>query len=244
MDNIQLLALGLYGFFMGLERAGIRSVNMPVIPFVISALGPMTAMGYMLPIVLITDIFSVAYYRRSADIRILLHTLPGAFLGIVTGTLVGQRLSVPLFKGLVGCIIIVSLCFIIYNETGKKSLVRPDRALFPGLVFAYFTGLASMLGAAGSPVILSYLLMLNIEKEKLIGTSAFFFLFVNLVKLPMYIFVWKNLNMASFLTDLMLLPVMGLGLAIGFFLVRKFNTQNYRKFIIAVSFVSAVRLFF
>ncbi len=40
------------------------------------------------------------------------------------------------------------------------------------------------------------------------------------------------------------MPVMGLGLAIGFFLVRKFNTQNYRKFIIAVSFVSAVRLFF
>lgn len=244
METAQLLALGLYGFFMGLERSGIRTINMPVIPFVISAFGPMAAMGYMLPIVLIADIFSITYYKRNADFRLLARTFPGAVLGIVTGTLIGKELSVPVFKGLVGAIIIISLCFIIFNDIRKKKEISGKAAVAAGLIFAFFTGLASMLGASGGPVILTYLLMLNLSKEKLIGTSAYFFFFVNITKLPMYLLVWHNISVSSLMTNLSLIPVMALGIIAGLQIVKRFSNRFYRYFIIGISFISAVRLFF
>ena len=244
LTGIQFLFLALYGLFMGFERAGIRTINMPVIPFVISALGPMQAMGYMLPMVLISDIFSITYYKRSADWNILKRSFPGAILGIILGAAIGKHLSVPAFKCIVGVIIIISLCFILYNDLKKKHIENPKATLILGLSFAFFTGLASMLGASGGPVILTFLLLLNLPKDKLIGTSSYFFFMVNICKLPMYFFVWHNISMTSFLADLTLIPVLALGIFLGLLIVKHFTTKFYRIFIIIISFLSAVRLFF
>lgn len=241
---VQFVFLGLYGLFMGFERAGIRTINMPVIPLVISAIGPMQAMGYMLPMVLISDIFSITYYKRSADWYILKRSFPGAIFGIVLGAIIGKHLSVPAFKCIVGAIIIVSLCFILLNDLKHRQITNQSVILVLGLTFAFFTGLASMLGASGGPVILSFLLLLNLPKDKLIGTSAYFFFMVNICKLPMYFFVWHNISTVTVMSNLVLIPVMALGIFVGLKIVRHFSSKFYRYFIIAISFISAVRLFF
>ena len=238
----QFVCLGLYGFFMGFERSGVRLINMPIIPILMLFIDPKTAMGYMLPMVLISDIFSITYYKRSADWHILKRSFPGAIFGILLGAFIGKYLSKPAFMCLVGTIVIISLCFILYNDMQKKKELNPKATLFLGLFFAFCTGLSSMLGASGGPVILSFLLLLNLSKEKLIGTSAYFFFMVNICKLPTYFFAWHNISFTTILADITLIPVMALGLILGLLVVKHFTSKSFRIFIITMSFLSAVWL--
>ena len=240
----QLVILGLYSFSMGVERAGIRSINMVTIPTVFASLGPMAALGYTQPVVVISNFFSVARYWRDTDWHIIRSTFLAMLAGIGAGFAIGSNISTHAFKITVGCILLTCLCFAICSDIQKRHLKNQKVILVLGWLFAALTGLSSTLGAAGGPVILSYMLLLNLPKEQLIGTSAFFCFLVDIMKLPLYILIWHNITMVTFLTSLLMTPAIILGFVIGLRFVKKFSNRGYRKFILAISFVSAIRLFF
>ena len=240
----QLVILGLYSFSMGLERSGIRSVNMITVPTVFASLGPMAALGYTQPIVVISNFFSVTRYWRVVDWHIIRSTFLAMLAGIGAGFAIGSNISTHAFKITVGCILLTCLCFAICSDIQKRHLKNQKVILVLGWLFAALTGLSSTLGASGGPVILAYLLMLNMPKDKLIGTSAFFCFLVDIVKLPLYIFLWHNITAITSVTSLLMTPAIILGFVIGLRFVKKFSNRGYRKFILAISFVSAIRLFF
>lgn len=240
----QLIILAVYSFSMGVERAGIRSINMVTIPTVFASLGPMAALGYTQPVVVISNFFSVARYWHVVDWHIIARTWWGIPAGILAGFAIGSNISTHTFKIAVGIILIVSLSFAFINDIQKRKLSSPALSAVLGLLFAALTGLSSTLGAAGGPVILSYMLLLNLPKEKLIGTSAFFCFLVDIMKLPLYILIWHNITAVTFLTSLIMTPAIILGFIIGLRFVKKFSNRGYRLFILAISFVSAIRLFF
>ena len=240
----QAIILALYSFSMGLERSGIRSVNMITVPTVFASLGPMAALGYTQPIVVISNCFSVARYWRDTDWHIIRSTFIAMVVGIGAGFAIGSNISTHAFKITVGCILITCMCFAIYSDLQKRHLKNMRVIIVLGWLFAALTGLSSTLGASGGPVILAYLLMLNMPKDKLIGTSAFFCFLVDIVKLPLYIFLWHNITRVTFITSLLMSPLIVLGFVLGLFFVKKFTNQSYRVFILAISFVSAIRLFF
>ena len=240
----QLIILAVYSFSMGLERSGIRSVNMITVPTVFASLGPVAALGYTQPIVVISNFFSVTRYWRVVDWHIIGRTWGGIPTGILAGFAIGSNISTHTFKIAVGIILIVSLSFAFINDIQKRKLNNHALSVVLGLLFAALTGLSSTLGAAGGPVILSYMLLLNLPKEQLIGTSAFFCFLVDIMKLPLYILIWHNITAITSVTSLLMSPLIVLGFILGLFFVRKFTNQSYRKFILAISFVSAIRLFF
>ena len=68
-----------------------------------------------------------------------------------------------------------------------------------------------MIGNAAGPVMSVYLLSMRKEKMEYIGINAWFFLVVNLLKVPFQIFAWDNINWGSFSLNLLMLPVIGTG---------------------------------
>ena len=240
----QLIILTVYSFSMGVERSGIRSINMITIPTVFASLGPMAALGYTQPVVVISNFFSVVRYWRHVDWHVISRTWWGILVGVFAGFLIGSNISTHTFKIAVGIILITSLSFALINDIQRRKLKNRALIVVLGLLFAALTGLSSTLGAAGGPVILSYMLLLNMPKEILIGTSAFFCFLVDIIKLPLYIFLWHNITAVTFLTSLLMTPAIILGFVIGLRFVKKFSNRGYRLFILAISFVSAIRLFF
>ena len=61
-----------------------------------------------------------------------------------------------------------------------------------------------MIGNAAGPVMSVYLLSMRKEKMEYIGINAWFFIVVNLLKVPFQIFAWDNINWGSFSLNLLM----------------------------------------
>ncbi len=249
----QLLFLALYAFLAGWERAGLRASLMPAVPLLVGSMGAVNALGYMIPILIAGDLFSVTYYKKHADKESLKQLVPFAAAGIIIGMVTGKFISGETFKKIISGLIIISLTINLLNQKlqKKKENITPDseensKSVLSksGPVFSTATGFVSMLGGSGGPVISTYYLMLGVSKNSFIGTTAWFFFIVNLIKAPLYFFIWKNISKQSLMTDLFMLPLLAAGIFTGIFIVKKINEKLFRIVIYAATLLSAVKLLF
>lgn len=100
-----------------------------------------------------------------------------------------------------------------------------------------------MIGNAAGPVMMLYLLSMRLPKNQFIGTGAWFFLLINLFKVPLHIFVWETIDLSTLTFNLVLSPVIIVGVFIGIAIVKQFSQKTYRYFIIGSTFIAAIVLF-
>lgn len=109
-------------------------------------------------------------------------------------------------------------------------------------LFGLLGGFTTMIGNAAGPVMSVYLLSMRKEKMECIGINAWFFLVVNLLKVPFQIFAWDNITWSSFSLNLMMLPVIGIGALLGIRLVKLFPEKAFRIFIQIVTILSVIMM--
>jgi uncharacterized membrane protein YfcA len=80
------------------------------------------------------------------------------------------------------------------------------------------------------------------DKMEDIGINAWFFLIVNLLKIPLQIFAWGNISWHSFSLNLLMLPVIGIGAWLGIRIVKLFPEKAFRRFIQIVTIISVVMM--
>ena len=249
LSSYQIMLLALYAFLAGWERAGLRASVMPAVPLLVASMSAVNALGYMVPILIIGDIFSVSYYKKDADKKSIKQLIPFAAAGIIAGMFTGQYISGDAFKKIIAFFIIISLIVNLINTrlnrrcSGEK-INCSSFVMKTGPLFSSATGFVSMLGGSGGPVISAYYLITGVKKNSFIGTTAWFFFFVNLMKAPLYIFVWKNITWTSVITDILMLPVLAAGIISGVFIVKRINEKLFKTIIYIVTLLSAVKLFF
>ena len=253
INSYQLLILALYAFLAGWERAGLRASLMPAVPLLVGSMGAVNALGYMIPILITGDLFSISYYKKHADGKSIKKLIPFAAAGILAGMIAGQKISGSSFKQIIAVLVILSLVINLINRNLQKSCTEKktgikdcDNSILKktGPLFSTVTGFVSMLGGSGGPVISTYYLITGVKKNSFIGTTAWFFFLVNIIKTPLYFFIWKNISKASLITDLFMLPLLAAGIYSGVFIVKRINENVFRVIIYSVTFLSAVKLFF
>ena len=102
-------------------------------------------------------------------------------------------------------------------------------------------GFATMTANAAGPVMTLYLLMAGLPKLQMLGTGAWFFLVVNLMKVPFSASL-KLIDPPSLLLDLALTPAMLVGGAAGWLLVRRLHQQQFEVAALGLAAVSAALL--
>lgn len=107
-------------------------------------------------------------------------------------------------------------------------------------VFGLLGGFTTMIGNAAGPVMSVYLLSMRKEKMEYIGINAWFFLVVNLLKVPLQAFVWHNITWDSLTLNLLMLPVIGIGAFVGIKIVKRLPEKIFRRFIQVVTVLSVI----
>ncbi len=236
---------GLLGFcaaIVGMSKTGVPGVYNLVVPVLAIIFGGKDSTGILVPILLMADLFGVGYYNRSANWSFVWKVIPWALAGVVVATLVGESLSELWFNRMLAAVIVLGVVVLVLLETRKNPKV-PDYWWF-SVIMGFLGGFTTMLGNAAGPIMAVYLLSMRLPKNMYIGTQAWFFLLINLSKLPFHIFVWKTISPASLGLDLTMLPTIAVGAIVGIWIIRRVPDKLYRRFVLLVTVLSALMLFF
>jgi uncharacterized membrane protein YfcA len=237
--TIQWAVVIMTSFIVGIDKSGLPTLLI-IIPLMAQILGGKLSAGFLLPLLVIGDIFAVIYYKRHTEIKILFKLLPWALLGVVIGLFVGSSVSDAQFKMIIGIIVLICVVLLISKKDSVNNYL--SEKWYFHIFMGILGGFASMIGNAAGPIVVVYFLSMNLNKNSLIGTMSWFFFILNLIKLPLYAFVWHNITLDSFLLNLMICPLILVGGFIGVRVVKLVPEKSYRVIMIGVTIIGAVRL--
>lgn len=236
---VQWVVILLTAMCIGMSKTGVQGLMLMCVPFMAMAFGAKESTGVILPMLCMADIIAVAYYKRIADWKAVAKLLPTAILGFFVAIAVDNLIPRGQFRQLMGWTLVLALAVMIWSEIfGKEN--RWMKKWWYSAIFGLLGGFTTMIGNAAGPVMSVYLLSMRKEKAEYIGINAWFFLVVNLLKVPLQAFVWNNISWQSFQLNLLMLPAIGLGAVIGIKIVKLLPEKAFRRFIQAVTILSVI----
>jgi uncharacterized protein len=241
ISAFEWLIIVVCGMLIGMSKVGVPGVSMIVVPALAFIFGAKQSTGVLLPILMMADIFGVAYYRRHANWNHLIKVLPWAVVGLFIALWIGEIVNDKQFKNLIAILVFLSIGLMLWQDKRKGTQFFPDKWWFAASM-GILGGFATMIGNVAGPVFAIYLLAMHLPKNSFIGTGAWFFMIINFSKFPLQLFVWNNINTDSLAIDLVTLPAIALGAFIGFKVVKIIPEHTYRGFVIAITVISAFLL--
>jgi uncharacterized membrane protein YfcA len=202
--------------------------------------GGKSSSGIVLPMLIMADLFAVYYYHRHANWQYLIKLFPSAAIGVIIATVFGQYINDEVFVRLMAFIIFASLIVMVWMEKANKQNI-PDFYWFAMLMGA-LGGFTTMIGNLAGPVMALYLLSMRLPKNQYIGTAAWFFLIINLFKVPFHVFAWETITLDSISLNLLTLPLIAFGAFAGIYLVKQINDNSYRWLVIGMTALAAISL--
>ena len=223
---------------VGLSKTGVHGAGNVAVPLLAVVFGGQVSSGVMLPLLCMADVMGVWYYHRHASWGHLKKLILWSVAGILLGTAVGGMIDDHTFKMVMVGIIFVSVGIMIWMERGHKEDI-PDYLWFAALC-GVGAGFTSMIGNLAGAFAAIYLLAMRLPKNTFIGTSAWFFMVINWIKVPLHVWAWETITWNTFFLDLLTLPVIALGAWLGVIIVKKLSEGAYRWFIIIMTLIAAV----
>ena len=223
---------------LGISKAGIGSISMLTVTMLAYTFGSKTSTGVLLPMLIVADVFAVAFFKRHTQWRHLLRMVPWMCAGVLLGAWLGQDLDEALFKKIMAGIVLLSVAVMFWRE--HKAVDRvPTHWSFAGIM-GLGAGFTTMVGNLAGGFSNVYFLSMRLPKNQFIGTAAWLFFIVNTFKLPFHIFGWKTVNLHSLAINLILLPFLIGGFFLGLRLVRVIAEERYRQLILWLTAASVV----
>jgi uncharacterized membrane protein YfcA len=235
-----LLAAGA-AVLVGLSKTGMPGVAIPAVWLMVEAFhgDAKLSVGAILPMLLVADVFAVAYYRRHAQWDRLWRLFPYVLAGMIPALLVlratsGEELR-PVLGGLILALLALEIC---RNWLGWQHV--PSAWWFVAAT-GVLAGFGTALGNAAGPVMSVYLIATGLPKQQFIGTAAWFFFIVNAAKVIPF---W-SLGMITPTTlqfDLTLVPVVLAGAVLGIALLPLIPQRFFNLLVLLLAGFAGVRL--
>lgn len=248
----ELCWIGLSILLLGMSKGGfpVGAIALPVIVLVWpdQAAAARSAVAFMLPMLCVMDVFAVAVYRRQIEWRRIVPLFPAMLVGVAIASILFVSPSNPLLaisdRGLKLLIGVIGIVFTFYQFYRTRILARLE-AHQPGRVmqsiFGLGAGVTSTIAHAAGPVLQMYLLPQHLPKLRFAGTTAAFFFVLNLVKVGPF-WALGRFSRDGLMLGVKLLPVIPVGVALGYVLVRLVPQHIYRRFLYVVLGVTSTVL--
>ena len=235
-------ALGALGaFLVGLSKTGIPGLGILNVAIFALVFPARESVGLVLVILIFGDLVAVSSYRRDASWPHLVKLFPWAAAGVVLGFFALGRVNDGQMRHIIGIILLALVVFQFIRSRRPPSaeedalLARPWVAPLTGIT----AGFTTMVANAAGPVMVIYLLATRLPKILFVGTAAWYFLILNLFKVP-FSAALGLINLSSLSVSLWLAPFAVLGALIGRPIVERLNQRVFELVALALTFVAAL----
>jgi uncharacterized protein len=249
----QWLLGGLCAFSVGMAKTGVPGLGILVVPLMVLAVGDARqSAGWLLPLLCIADVFAVVYYRRHAHTRRLFHLAPWVAVGMAAGAL-ALGASERYLRPLVGAIVLAMILLHLRRRRAGDRAPQPEapaatdlgapggERLHHSAGFGLLAGFATTVANAAGPLMNLYLLARRLPKHEFIATGAWFFLIINVSKLPIYR-AHGLIGARSLLFDLMLLPAVVAGALSGRSIFERLPQRAFEGIVLTLTTLAALLL--
>ena len=222
---------------IGIAKTGMPGLSSFIAPLMVLTVGDARyAAAWTLPTLSTADVFAVFYWRRHADARKLFSLIPSVAVGMIGGAM-ALGLSEHVLRRMVGAVVVLMLILQLARQSPTNRYVTGS-ASFYGII----AGFASTIANAAAPVMNLYLFSRKLAKEQFVATGAWFFLTINLAKIPIY--SWHHLFSRSSLTfNVLMIPAVVAGAFAGLWIVHRVPQRAFDVLIIVLTAIAAVALF-
>jgi hypothetical protein len=228
---------------VGLSKSGFPGITLVTVALMAEAFPARASTGVLLPLLVFGDVCAVSAFRRHVIWGHILRMLPPTIVGVLIGFWLMKQVSEAQFRPVLGAMLLVTALI----QTARMVFPRFSDLLPRGQVFAWvmgvWAGIATMLANAAGPVMALYFLALALPKENLVGTSAWFFLIVNVIKLP-FSRALGLIHLDSLLLNLMLCPLVIVGTWTGSRLLRWIPQHLFERILIISAMAAALKMVF
>lgn len=240
------IALGLAAVITGLSKAAVPGGATLAVVLFAAVLPARTSTAAMLLLFIVGDVFALIAYRRHAHWPTLLRLAPAVIAGLLAGFVFLALADDGIVRRAVGVILLLMIAITLWRRW------RQDRADAPppvhgGIVlsstYGALGGFTTMIANAGGPVMAMYFLATRAQVQVFLGTSAWFFAIVNLVKVPFL----AGLGLFTphvLLMDLALAPLVVAGALVGLRIAKRIPQQLFDRLVIGLTVVGAAYLLF
>jgi len=237
------LLLAIAAFGIGITKSGFSGVSMVHVYLFASVFGAKDSTGIILPMLIAGDVFAMSVYGKRANWVYVRRMMPPTLIGVVAGWLLMFRLPEVYYRPLIGFIILGLTSLQIIRLWKEEWFADVPHSAWFAWSMGILVGLTTMLANAAGPVFGLYLLAIGLPKLEFVGTAAWFFLILNVVKIP---FSWSLglIRLDTLALNAMLIPLIGLGLWVGSLVIRKIPQKLFDSIILILTGTASIRMLF
>lgn len=234
---VVVTAVGLYGF----SKTAMPVAGVLAGPMLAAVLGATTASGFVMPLLLLGDMFALAKYRQHANWPLIFKLIPGVLVGIALTALAFKFLDSHTLGRIIGVLILTSVLLEVWRRRHPRvdEDSRPHR-LAVGF-FGTLAGMTTMAANAGGTAMTLYLINMRASMLAFMGTFAWFFFILNALKVPFLVGL-GFLNGETLRADLWFAPVVVAGALLGLAVFKKMNEQLFTNIALGLSAVASIWL--
>ncbi|MFF5624335.1 sulfite exporter TauE/SafE family protein [Microbacterium sp. NPDC012755] len=238
--------LGLAAVITGLSKAAIPGGSTLAVVLFAAVLPARTSTAAMLLLFIVGDVFALIAYRRHAHWPTLLRLAPAVIAGLFVGFAFLALAGDGLVRRAVGVILLVMIAITLWRrrrEDRRDAVAAPRSGILLSSTYGALGGFTTMVANAGGPVMSMYFLATRTQVQVFLGTSAWFFAIVNLVKVP-FLAGLGLFTPSVLLMDLILAPLVVVGALVGLRIARRIPQALFDRLVILLTVVGSVYLLF
>ncbi|MET7407441.1 sulfite exporter TauE/SafE family protein [Streptomyces parvulus] len=259
----EFAALAFAALLVGFSKTAVSGANTVSLAIFAAVLPARASTGILLPVLIAGDVLAVLTYRRHAHWPTLWRLFPAVGVGVAVGTLFLVWADDAVVRTSIGVILLLMAGVTVWRRRqaeaadasrasdsseasdssgasdGGGTSSRSGRV--KARSYGVLGGFTTMVANAGGPVMSMYLLSAGFRKLGFLGTSAFFFLIVNVSKVPFSAGLGL-IDGRSLLLDAVLVVFVVPGAFLGRWAVKRINQRLFERLVIAATVVGGLQL--
>lgn len=226
---------------IGMSKTWLQVLSLLAIPLMAAAFGARASTGVILPMLCFADVFAAFSYRKDVDWRCIFGGVPFALVGFGLALVVDKAVPPHAFRQLMGACLAVVLAITVLSKRLNLAGRAAGRWWY-GAVWNVLGGFTTMIGNAAGPVLAVYMLSMNMPKYRFVATSAYFFLVLNLLKLPVQVLAWDNITAGTLVLNLCSVPLIIVGGLLGRIVTKRLPEGGFQRAAVWLTAVAVVML--
>lgn len=237
-----VLLMVLAAIVIGFSKTALGGLAVIAVAIFATILPAKESTAAVLLLLIVGDFVAVWHYRHDADWSMIRRLLPAVLPGLVLGAIFLRFVSDGVLRRSIGVVLLVLILVqLVVKWRSHSPVSRGHEGRAAVWAAGSGAGFATMTANAAGAVMTLYLSASGIDKRRFIGTNAWFFLIVNLVKVPFSVGLGL-MHLEDLSRAAMLAPLILLGGVIGYAAVRRLSQRRFDVAVLGASAVAATAL--